>query len=240
MLSACDGAFEVLHSAAETAKRVRMALALRLFGSDSRTMRKLRQTIAESLYGPRFSSKLYDGTGALAQLRTTDIDGDGNISYETIPRAALSPAEYEAHILRDGDIVISRSGTCGLTAIFREQPIPTIPAAFLIRLRTTDEMLPEYLHEYFSSPIGRQLTSSLSRGGVQKNISASTLLAQSTPCPSLARQREVVRLLAQARGADNAIQGRQRSIAALKGQVLTTLSGGCQLATGTTETASKP
>ncbi len=154
---------------------------------------KLKQVIEDSRYGPRFSNSLYDDNGELWQLRTTDLDGDGNINYSTIPRVKLVTEQYKEHLLKEGDIVISRSGTCGITAVYRSQNVPTIPAAaFLIRLRLNKKMLPEYLNEFFLSPIGQQLTSSLARGGVQKNISGSELLAQNVPIPNLERQKEVV------------------------------------------------
>lgn len=164
--------------------------------------RQLKTLIQESLYGPRFSSDLYDKNGSLAQLRTTDLDRNGNINYGTIPRVRLDPMDFKEHLLRNRDLVISRSGTTGVTALFTAHGVPTIPAAFLIRLRTSEEMLPEYLHEYFSSIIGQQMTASLSRGGVQKNINGSELLALSVPCPELIRQRFVADCLQAARTAE--------------------------------------
>ena len=120
------------------------------------------------------------------------MDDDGNIDYLSVPKANLDVQDYEEHLLKDGDIVISRSGTCGMTATFSPQSKPIIPGAFLIRLRPNAKISAEYLHEYFSSPLGRQLTASLSRGGVQKNISGSELLNREVPCPDEERQKDVV------------------------------------------------
>jgi len=190
-------------------RTARKSLARELFTMDLSTMtRTLESVIQESRYGPRFSSRLYDDQGSLAQLRTTDIDEDGGINYRSIPRARLDPAEFKEHLLRDRDVVISRSGTTGITALFRDHGTPTIPAAFLIRLRTTDVILPEYLHEYLSSALGRQMTASLSRGGVQKNINGSQLLAQSIPCPEPARQKFVVESVLSARAAEEGMRTR--------------------------------
>ena len=58
-----------------------------------------------------------------------------------------------------------------------------------------------YLHEFFLSTSGTQLTASLARGGVQKNINGSQLLEQNVPFPPIERQREAVSQLARVRHA---------------------------------------
>jgi restriction endonuclease S subunit len=225
LLQVCEESNEELSNALKATKYLRQSLSQHLFERDETHSRQLRTLIQDSLYGPRFSSELYDESGKVAQLRTTDIDEDGSISYETIPKARLELKEYETHLLKDGDLVISRSGTCGLTAVFRRQATPTIPAAFLIRLRTTDELLPEYLHEFFSSPKGRQLTTSLSRGGVQKNINGSNLLAQHIPCPNIARQNQVTRDLMGIRSIENRLVKRLNQVSDLKSYALNEFFG---------------
>jgi hypothetical protein len=217
LLQNIDDAIESILRTVTATSTARKALARELFRVDilARTQ-TLGSLIRESRYGPRFSSALYDSHGAVAQLRTTDIDENGVINYQTIPCARLDPADFKDHLLRDGDLVISRSGTTGITALFRDHETPTIPAAFLIRLRTTDDLLPEYLHEYLSATQGRQVTASLSRGGVQKNINGSQLLAQPVPCPDPARQEFVVATLLAARGAEAAITSRTSNLRSVR------------------------
>jgi type I restriction enzyme, S subunit len=199
-----------LGTAINAATTLRKAISERFFQEDSSSgCARLSSLITDSMYGPRFSSSLYSDQGELAQLRTTDITEDGYINYNSIPRALLLVEHYGEHILQDGDVLISRSGTTGITAVFHCSDVPTIPAAFLIRLRTDDRLLPRYLHEYLSSPTGRQLTASLSRGGVQKNINGSQLLAQHVPCPSIARQLEVVSNLTSLRVSQETLRNRQ-------------------------------
>lgn len=209
VLFAVEKTIECYAKAILTAKRNRESVARHLFLADKSVQNSpLQHVIADSRYGPRFSNSLYDDNGELYQLRTSDIDGDGNINYCTVPRVSLNVDKYKEHLLRDRDIVISRSGTCGITAVFRSNNIPTIPAAFLIRLRPNSMMLADYLNEFLSSPVGRQLTSSLARGGVQKNISGSQLLAQDVPCPNLERQQQVVSTLYDLRSTENHLRDR--------------------------------
>ncbi|WP_414581431.1 restriction endonuclease subunit S [Scytonema sp. PCC 10023] len=209
VLFAVEKTIECYAKAILTAKRNRESVARHLFLADKSVQNTpLKHVIADSRYGPRFSNSLYDDNGELYQLRTSDIDGDGNINYCTIPRVSLSVDKYKEHLLKDGDVVISRSGTCGITAVFRSNNIPTIPAAFLIRLRPNSKMLANYLNEFLSSPVGQQLTSSLARGGVQKNISGSQLLAQDVPCPNIERQKQVVTTLYDLRSTENHLRDR--------------------------------
>lgn len=208
-LKTLEAALEELHVAREKARTTRLSLSLDLFSGIRPELEKpLGKHLTHTAYGPRFSAKLYDDDGPLAQLRTTDIDTDGFINYSTIPRASIEPGEFEGHLLEQGDIVISRSGTCGLTAVFEGHTHPTIAAAFLIRMRPAPSLDSWYLHEFFSSPVGRALTASLARGGVQKNINGTTLFSQRIPLPPLARQRSIVDRIRECRQAEVSLSER--------------------------------
>lgn len=136
-----------------------------------------------SAFGPRFPSDAYDENGPLATLRTTDMDDEGNISLSTMPRAALEPSTLADHLLKPGDIVISRSGTCGVTGVFAGHDIPVVPGAFLIRFRLRDVRLNTFYRRYFNSALGRPLLERLAVGGVQKNIKGSDVLNLIVPTP---------------------------------------------------------
>jgi type I restriction enzyme S subunit len=136
-----------------------------------------------SAFGPRFPSDAYDANGPLATLRTTDMDDEGNISLTTMPRAAITPSAFADHLLRAGDMVISRSGTCGVTGVFAGNDIPVVPGAFLIRFRLLDSRLNRFYRRYFNSPLGRPSLERLAVGGVQKNIKGSDVLRLRVPAP---------------------------------------------------------
>ena len=150
---------------------------------------RLSEAVSGSAYGPRFSNSLYSPDGEIGQLRTTDMSENGDIDYATIPRANLSRSEMGAHILEDGDFLISRSGTCGIAAVFKNNGVPTIPGAFLIRIRLNERLSSDYLREYVNSRVGRQHMNRLAAGGVQKNIRGSSLLTEVVPMPSVAVQK---------------------------------------------------
>src|SRR6266511_2993215 len=81
----------------------------------------LGQLTESSAFGPRFSAALYSQNGNVATLRTTDIDEDGSINYATMPTAMLDIEKFGTHLLKDSDLVITRSGTCGIAAVFEPQ-----------------------------------------------------------------------------------------------------------------------
>lgn len=197
LLTSIERRMEAAVDIKKSLNHVLHAVAREEFSKDFQTNHSpLNKLVRDLAYGPRFSSNLYDKTGELAQIRTTDITDEGEIVYDTIPLVNLYPKDYTNHLLCDGDLVMSRSGSCGITAVFREHIKPTIAAAFLFRISVKPYIDSEYLHEFFSSTIGRQLTTSLARGGVQKNIRGSQLLEQNVPFPSRERQRDVVNRLA--------------------------------------------
>lgn len=193
------------------ARRLRKSLGIEIFGSRS-DLKPLAEFVSESMYGARFSNSLYSESGSVAQLRTTDISETGVINYPGIPLADLELSEMKSHLLKRGDLVFSRSGTCGITAVFESHDVPTIPAAFLIRFRLTDRLNPYFVNEFFHSPIGRQMSASLARGGVQMNVSASELVKQAIPVPSIEIQEGVVARLKSLTVAINQCEARRRQL----------------------------
>jgi type I restriction enzyme, S subunit len=149
--------------------------------------------VAESAYGPRFSSKKYSDNGPVGCIRTTDLSEDGTIDYSTIPHADLDPDSFKDHVLKPGDFLISRSGTVGIGCVHEEQGYPILPGAFLIRLRLKSSLSPHFLKEYVNSPVGKQHMDRIAQGAVQRNIRGSLLLEQKIPIPDRTEQEAFLR-----------------------------------------------
>ncbi|MDO9326225.1 MAG: restriction endonuclease subunit S [Methanoregula sp.] len=149
-----------------------------------------------SAFGPRFSGELYAANGNVATLRTTDIREDGRIEYRTMPLASLDLSNLQQHILREDDLVITRSGRVGTTAIFEEFRLPVLPGAFLIRFRLKREIAdPLFYRYYFNSPEGRDLVISTATGSVQQNLNITSLHLLDVPIPPLPTQHAIARIL---------------------------------------------
>ena len=151
-----------------------------------------RELVAHSAFGPRFSGDAYADDGNVATLRTTDLDDDGRISYQTMPRAQLDENRFAAHLLTKGDLVVTRSGTCGIAAVFEGFELPVLPGAFLLRFRLKDEAEPRFLRYYFNSAAGRKHILSVARGAVQQNINITNVEGLRVRIPPIAQQRRIV------------------------------------------------
>lgn len=158
---------------------------------------KLRDVIDSSVYGPRFPASCYDPHGNVATLRTTDISDEGGISYHTMPLASLDLDGFKQFMLTEGDVVVTRSGSCGIAAIFEQRSqVPVLPGAFLIRLQFAELDLARFVGLWLNSQNGRAATSRIEAGGVQKNLNAENLKRIQIPLPHDKEREAIMRLAA--------------------------------------------
>jgi len=149
--------------------------------------------VKESAFGPRFPSTAYSKQGNFALLRTTDLDMEGNIRYKQMPLAKLPEPEFSKHVLQNKDLLITRSGTCGVTAVFENYSLPTIPGAFSIRFRLLKNLAcPTYIKDYFNWDAGRKTLLDLAEGGVQKNLRGSAINQMLFAFPTIEEQQRIV------------------------------------------------
>ncbi|MEM9009485.1 MAG: restriction endonuclease subunit S [Cyanobacteria bacterium P01_F01_bin.86] len=153
-----------------------------------------RDVCTESAFRPRFSGDLYTLDGNVATLRTTDLDDWGRISYSTMPLARLDEEKFKKHFLNRGDLVITRSGTCGRTAIFEGFHIPVLHGAFSIRFRLSPQADNLFFRYYFNST-GRPRILDLTTGSVQPNLTSTALLNLKIPLPPLNEQKEIAEII---------------------------------------------
>jgi type I restriction enzyme S subunit len=151
--------------------------------------------IESSAFGPRFSGEHYDPQGNVATLRTTDMDSEGNLDLNGMPFARLDLEAYRSHILKPGDVLVSRSGTCGITAVFQGFHRPVLPGAFLIRFRPTTALLPEFMRIYLNWPTNRARILLRAEGGVQKNLRSDSILDLPVALPVREEQAQILSML---------------------------------------------
>jgi type I restriction enzyme, S subunit len=149
-----------------------------------------------SAFGPRFGSEDYASDGNVATLRTTDISSDGRIECRTMPIARLDLTRFSQHVLQRDDLVITRSGRVGTTAVFSEFALPVIPGAFLIRFRLNRTIAdPKFYCYFFNSVGGQSLIASVATGSAQQNVNIPSLHGLTVPCPPLDEQRAIAAVL---------------------------------------------
>ena len=167
------------------------------------------QIVKDSAFGPRFPGTAYADDGNIATLRTTDISADGHISYDTMPLAQLDEAAFANHFLKPGDLVITRSGRIGTTAIFEGHDKLVLPGAFLIRFRLSEEAIPHFFCYWFNSALGQQRLLSVARGAAQQNINITNVKTLKVPLPPLQGQESIVSILS---AYDDLIENNRRRI----------------------------
>jgi type I restriction enzyme S subunit len=151
----------------------------------------LDQLKAYSIYGPRFSRDDYE-TDGVAVLRTTDIDENGRVSLETCPKLPLSDEEYEKYKVEAGDLLITRTGSIGTLAIFKDT-VKAIPGAYLLHYRLVDPAIVEFVYTFLRSPDAQEQLWRESAGSGRQNLSAPGLESIAIPLPPLGEQNEIVR-----------------------------------------------
>ncbi len=169
---------------------------------------RLGAITTESAFGPRFPATHYDPAGNFGTLRTTDITADWKINYKTIPRAKLDD-QFRNHVLREGDLLVTRSGTCGVVCVFNKQEIDVIPGAFLIRFRLNDRADPHFVRLAMMAGGSQARIQSMAAGGVQKNLSGTNLAQLLLPLPPLGEQKKMAAILS---SVDEAIEATQAVI----------------------------
>jgi type I restriction enzyme, S subunit len=151
---------------------------------------------SHSAFGPRFSGELYSTDGNIATLRTTDISEDGRIEYMTMPRARLDSSRFRQHLLQKDDLVVTRTGRVGTTAVFNSFSLPVLPGAFLIRFRLKADIAdPQFYRYYFNSSLGRRLVQSVATGSVQQNLNITSLHGLRILLPPLHEQGAIAHIL---------------------------------------------
>ncbi len=108
-------------------------------------------------------------------------------------------------LLRDGDLLISRSNTRDLVAlvgIYRDIGTPCIYSDLMIRLVPTDEVLPEYLEAILRhAPVRRQLTNaSCGTSGSMMKINAEMVFSTVILLPKHVEQRRILDRVASCSG----------------------------------------
>jgi type I restriction enzyme S subunit len=143
-----------------------------------------------SFYGPRFSNEEYVSKGGIPTIRTTDMT-DSQIVLRTPPLVNVPLTKYDAYLVKKGDLLVTRSGSIGVMALF-DLDIDAVPSAYLIRIRFSEHVLPEFCLKYFLSELGqKQLGLSTTAVGVP-NVSASKMAEFVFPLPPLAEQSRIV------------------------------------------------
>jgi type I restriction enzyme, S subunit len=130
-----------------------------------------------------------------------------------MPLARLNEDRFANHLLQPGDLVITRSGTCGIAAVFEGFPLPVLPGAFLIRFRLNKLADPQFFRYYFNSQVGRMNILSVAKGAVQQNLNITNVEMLRVPLPPIVKQQNIASILSTY---DDLVENNRRRMALLE------------------------
>ena len=141
------------------------------------------------IYGVSESAK---SEGKYKLLRITDIQNN-KVDWGTVPFTDFDDDKVASYILYDGDIVFARTGaTVGKSYLIKGLNQKVIYASYLIRVQTSDLILPEYVKLFFESGYYWEQIELSSVGIGQPNVNGTILGSLNIPLPPFAEQKRIV------------------------------------------------
>lgn len=150
----------------------------------------LREVAISFKYGTSSKSQK---SGEVPVLRMGNIQ-DGKLDWNDLVFTS-DKNEIEKYKLMTGDVLFNRTNSpelVGKTAVYKGAR-PAIYAGYLIKVKCSDALLPDYLNYCLNSPAGRDWASQVKSDGVsQSNINAQKLADFEFDLPPIEEQIEIV------------------------------------------------
>jgi type I restriction enzyme S subunit len=141
------------------------------------------------LYGVSESSK---DNGKYKLLRITDIQNN-KVNWDNVPFTDFDDNKAKSYLLQNGDILFARTGaTVGKSYLVEGLSHLSIYASYLIRVQTSNTILPAYIKYFFESGFYWEQISLNSIGIGQPNVNGTTLSNLLVPIPPYCEQKRIV------------------------------------------------
>ncbi|MCU0278852.1 MAG: restriction endonuclease subunit S [Candidatus Nanopelagicales bacterium] len=135
--------------------------------------------------------------GSTKFLRTTDITR-GSIVWADVPFCDTEPADRSKYVLHARDIVISRAGSVGASAVIQEGPPDAVFASYLIRFQPSDHVDERFVGYFLQCPDYWEQIADSAAGIALQNVNAPKLRALRMPMAPLSEQERIVAAIEEA------------------------------------------
>ena len=154
---------------------------------------RLKQVCTQyALYGANVQASEYSESG-IRFIRTTDITEEGDLKPEGVK---VRPELVPEHILTDGDILLSRSGTIGRSFQYQAQRHgPCSYAGYLVRFAPGPNTRSIYLYLCTRTPAFQNAVQAVAISSTIENVNAEKYASITIPLPPLDEQAAIVRYL---------------------------------------------
>ncbi len=191
--SASEICSKLQHKLARLSQSAFKALQPNEVNTQARRVR-LRDVASTIQYGS--SKKASFDSRGVAVLRMGNLSRDGRLLLESLKYLPTDHDEFPALLLQSGDILFNRTNSAelvGKSSVYRGNPCPCTFASYLIRVRTTEECLPDFLAACLNSPYGRHWISSVVSQQVgQANVNGTKLANFEFYLPPLTEQQRLI------------------------------------------------
>ena len=146
------------------------------------------EKVVETQYG--YTANAED-EGDVRYLRITDITEDGRL--KNTDKKYINPSEQiiQDYTLNQNDIVIARSGSTGRMLLYKGIDEQLIFASYLVRLKVSEEILPEYVFAFHYTIDYWKQVDALTTTLAQPNLNAERMKQIKIPLPPLAVQQQI-------------------------------------------------
>lgn len=149
---------------------------------------RLEDVASQIDYGLTASAKEVGGGPKF--LRITDIQ-DGKVDWATVPLCDATTKQIADNELHVGDIVFARTGaTTGKSFLIESCPDRAVFASYLIRVRPSKEVRPEYLFGFFQTTLYWNQIQSMAQGAAQPGVNSTKLKELVLPLPPIELQKK--------------------------------------------------
>ncbi|WP_458717903.1 restriction endonuclease subunit S [Pseudomonas gregormendelii] len=139
-----------------------------------------------------FTASANHQSGEPLLLRITDIQNDG-VNWDTVPGCDISPSEITSYELKDGDIVIARTGgTIGKSYLVSGLTHSAVFASYLIRIGRLDAIFPNFTKVFLGSQFYWKQLYAKSMGTGQPNVNGTALKGLLIPLAPMEEQHRIV------------------------------------------------
>jgi type I restriction enzyme S subunit len=125
-------------------------------------------------------------------LRITDIQ-NGKVDWDSVPGCEIDKEKINGVELRDGDLLIARTGgTIGKSFLVENVSVRAVFASYLIRAVPNKFLFPKYLKLFLESELYWGQLYAKSMGTGQPNVNATSLKSLFVPLPPFEEQKRIV------------------------------------------------
>jgi restriction endonuclease S subunit len=156
----------------------------------------LLNEIAQVQVGYSFRSRLEPSVSGISVVQMKDLRSDDVVDCGELQRVNVGDLKV-SHLLEKGDLVFRSRGmdmSPALMVVDPEEPTLLAAPLYRVRVKSTAQVLPEYLNWYLHQDEAQAYLGSRTKGTAQKMVSKNSLEGLPIDLPDLPTQQAIVDL----------------------------------------------